>query len=105
MRGCNGEIVRAQAPGMLGVCWGKEMEFGAEEMAYTGKSTGCSSRGFRFNSQHPQGISQLSRPPVPGALMPSSDIHRHHTFVAYRYICKQNSHMQKCKIQRTGIVS
>lgn len=42
MRGCNGETVRAQAPGMLGVCWGKELEFGAEEMAYVDKSTGCS---------------------------------------------------------------
>jgi hypothetical protein len=30
------------------------------------KSTGCSSRGPRFNSQHLHGSSQLSATPVPG---------------------------------------
>ena len=35
------------------------------------KSTGYSSRGPRFNSQHPLGSSQQSVTPVPGDLTPS----------------------------------
>jgi hypothetical protein len=35
------------------------------------KKTGFSSRGPRFNSQHPHGISQLLITPVPGDLVPS----------------------------------
>jgi hypothetical protein len=38
------------------------------------KSSGCSSRGPRFNSQHPHGSSKLSATPIPGNLTPS---HRH----------------------------
>jgi hypothetical protein len=36
------------------------------------KSTGCSYRAPRFNSQHPHGGSQPSIIPVPGDLIPSS---------------------------------
>ena len=37
-------------------------------------STGCSSRGPRFNSQHPHGSSQPCMIPVPGVLIPSSSL-------------------------------
>jgi len=53
------------------------------------KSTGCSSRGFRFNSQHPCGSSQLSVIPVPGDLTPS-----------HRYACRQNTNAPKIKINK-----
>ena len=39
------------------------------------KSTGCFSRGPRFNSQHLHGSSQLSVTPVPGDLTSYTDIH------------------------------
>jgi hypothetical protein len=38
------------------------------------KGNGCSSRGSKFNSQHPQGSSQQSVTPVPEDLEP---LHRH----------------------------
>lgn len=38
------------------------------------KNIGCSSRGSRFNSQHPHGRSQPSLTPVPGGLTPSSGL-------------------------------
>ena len=40
------------------------------------KSTDCSSRGPRFNSQHPHGGSQLSVAPVPED--PASPVNVHH---------------------------
>jgi hypothetical protein len=43
------------------------------------KSTTCSSRGPGFNSQYPQGSSQLSITPVSGDLTPS-----------HRHTCQQN---------------
>ena len=44
------------------------------------KSTGCSSRGPGFNSQHLHGSSQLSVTPVPGDVMST-----------YRHICRPSS--------------
>ena len=38
------------------------------------KSTGCSSIGPRFDSQHPHGSSQQSVTPVPRDLIPSSGL-------------------------------
>ncbi|CAO2639813.1 hypothetical protein LEMLEM_LOCUS25074, partial [Lemmus lemmus] len=40
------------------------------------KSTDCSSRGPRFNSQHPHGSSQLSEDPVPGNLTLHTNTHK-----------------------------
>jgi hypothetical protein len=53
------------------------------------KSTGCSSRGPQFDSQHPYGSSQLPATPVPGDLMPSR-----------RYTCRQNTDVHKIKINK-----
>jgi len=41
------------------------------------KSTSCSFRGLRFDSQDPQSGSQLSVTPAPGDPMPSSDFQGH----------------------------
>lgn len=53
------------------------------------KSTGCTSRGCRFKSQHPQGDSQLFVAPVPGALLASADVefmvHTHMLAKHYRH--------------------
>ena len=51
------------------------------------KSTGCSSRGPRFNSQHSHGSSQLFVTPVPGDLTSS-----------HRHTCKPNTNAHKIKI-------
>jgi hypothetical protein len=47
------------------------------------KSTGCSSRGPRFNSQHPYNGSQISVTPVPGNITPSSGFLRHCVHLTY----------------------
>jgi hypothetical protein len=49
----------------------KNIIIGTGEMA---QRLSCSSRRFRFNSQHPHGSAHLSVTPVPGDLTPS---HRH----------------------------
>ena len=51
---------------------------------FSTKSTHCSSRGSRFNSQHPHGNSQLFVTPVPGDLTPS-----------HRYTHRQNTNAHK----------
>ena len=51
------------------------------------KGTGYSSRGPRFNSQHPCGISHLSVTLVPGLLTAS-----------HRLTCRQNTNEHKIKI-------
>ena len=51
------------------------------------KSTGCSSRWPRFNSQHPHDSSQLSVTPVAGDL----------TF-SYRHTCRQNTNTREIKV-------
>ena len=43
------------------------------------KSTGCSCRGPRFDSQHPHGGSQSSVIPVPERLIPAVSLHGHHS--------------------------
>ena len=47
------------------------------------KSTGCFYRGYRCGSEHPHGGPQPSVTPVPGDVMPSFDLYRHH--VVHRY--------------------
>lgn len=81
------------------------------------KSTGCSSRGSRFSSQHPQGSSELTgiagdltltetyaqtntnayktRINRSGDQAPFSDFHRHYMHVLYRHTCRQNTRTQK----------
>jgi hypothetical protein len=53
------------------------------------KSPGCSSKGPRFNSQHPHGSLQISVTPVPGDLTPS------HTCAS-----SQNTSIHKIKINK-----
>jgi hypothetical protein len=48
------------------------------------KSTDCSSRGHRFNSQHPHSSSQLCMTPVPENWTPS-----------HRHTCRQNTNAHK----------
>ena len=61
---------------------------GSSQTAQRLRSTGCSSRGPRFNSQHPHGSSQVSVTPVPGDLIPSSGLHGHqaHTWCTYIHV-------------------
>ncbi|XP_075845389.1 deubiquitinase DESI2 isoform X2 [Microtus pennsylvanicus] len=62
----------------------------------TVKSTDCSSRELRFNSQHPHGCSQLSVTPVLRDLTPP-----------HRHTCKQNisvHEVTKNKLERGGRV-
>ena len=48
------------------------------------KSTGCSSRGPRFNSQHPCGSSQVPLSPPLGNLT-----------LSHRHICRQNTNAHR----------
>ena len=50
------------------------------------KSTGCSSKGPGFHSQHPHNSSQLSVTPVP-----------RNSTLSYRHTCKHNIHSLKIK--------
>lgn len=59
------------------------------------KSIGDSSRGHRFDSQHPHVDLQLSVPPVPNDLMPSSGFCALGTHVIHRHKCKQNIYTHK----------
>lgn len=83
----------------------------------TVKSTGFSSRGSRFSSQHPQGSSELTgiagdltltetyaqtntnayktRINRSGDQAPFSDFHRYYMYVLYRHTCRQNTRTQK----------
>lgn len=61
--------------------WPLQMS-GGTELGSTIKSTGCSSREPRFNSQHPHRRPQLSITPLPGDLTPS-----------YRHTCRQNTNV------------
>lgn len=45
------------------------------------KSTCCSCRGLRFDSQNLHGGPQPSVTPVPGDLMPSSELSKHQTHI------------------------
>ena len=56
------------------------------------KSTGCSSRGPKFYSQHPCNSSQLTVTPVQRDPTPSSGCHGHCTLVVQRHACRQNTH-------------
>ena len=42
------------------------------------KKTDHTCRRLRFNSQHPNGVSQVAMVPVPGAPVPTSGLWRHH---------------------------
>jgi hypothetical protein len=53
------------------------------------KSTGCSSRGLGFNSQHPHGSLQLFVTPVPGDLT-----------LSHRQTCRQNTNICGIKIKK-----
>ena len=57
------------------------------------KSTGCSSRGPEFNSQHSHNGSQPSVILIPGYLMPSSGLHRHCTDVVQIHAGKTPKHL------------
>lgn len=50
------------------------------------KTTSCSSRGPRFDSQHSHRSSQHSRPPDPENPTPSPDLFRDHAWVWYKDI-------------------
>lgn len=51
-----------------------------------GKNTDCSSKGPKFNCQHPHGTSQLCLAPVLGDMMPT-----------YRHTCTCNTNAHKIK--------
>jgi hypothetical protein len=46
-------------------------------------ATGCSSKAPRFDSQQLHGDSHLSVTPVPGDLLPDSDLHGHQAYIEY----------------------
>lgn len=54
------------------------------EMAHSVKSTECSSRGPRLDSQEPHGISSVTL--VSGDLMSSSGLRRHQAHMCYTYM-------------------
>jgi hypothetical protein len=64
------------------------------------KSTGCSSRGPRLNSQHPHGGLQLTVTPVLGDLILYSGLCRHCvcTLCTEVYASKTHIHIKKLKI-------
>ena len=67
------------------------------------KSIGCSSRGTRFNSQHPRGGSQ---PPVTPALavqFPLQPMWILGTHMIHRHTCRQNIHIHKNILLKTRI--
>ena len=69
---------------------GLKKKVGAGRIGSVVMSTGCSSKGPRFNSQHPHGSSQLSVTPVPGDLTPS-----------HRHTSGQNTNVHKIKINKS----
>jgi hypothetical protein len=56
------------------------------------RSTGCSSRGPGFHSQHLHSSSQPSVTPFSVDLMPSSGLFRHCMYMVHKYTCMQNTH-------------
>lgn len=56
------------------------------------KSTDYSSRWAEVDSQHPHGCSPPSVNPVPGALMHSSDLHRHQAYTQAKHSHIKNNH-------------
>jgi hypothetical protein len=60
------------------------------------KSTGCTCRGPKFNSQHLQRAHKPSVTPIPGnPQAPGMDVAHTHTHTHTR---RQNTHMHKIKI-------
>ena len=59
------------------------------------RSTGYSSRGPWFDSQHSHNGSQQSEMPVLGVTTPSLGFCRYCICVVHRYMCRQNIHTQK----------
>ena len=59
------------------------------------KSTRCSSRACRSNSQHPYGSSQPSKTLVLGELMPSSGLQGHCMHMAHIHAIKTSVHRNK----------
>jgi hypothetical protein len=64
------------------------------------KSTDYSIKGFGYSSKYPQGSSQPSVIPVPGDLIPSTDLFRHCTHVVHSHTCRPYTHTYKTKINK-----
>lgn len=63
------------------------------------KSTECSLRGCRLDSQHPQSDSQLSVTPIPGDQCPFLASSGHQAHRVQRHTCRQNTHTSKIKFK------
>lgn len=63
------------------------------------RSTGCSTRGSRLDSQHPHDNSQLSVTPMPSPLRLSSVLRRHCTHGAQSYMQIKHTHANEIDIE------